>query len=141
MQEVVVVWDCRVKCPKPLDVWKIIIETTGGAKPTTLLILQPPETDIPAPLQTVMRMTASKMFVGADAIEFCFLEVCLTIATTPSAQVILVTDDLETFARTFRLGQTKQSVFITSQKLGWPLSEAPWTKSLQFVSLPRRAKA
>ena len=139
MQEVVVVWDCRVKCQKPLDVWKTIIETTGGAKPTTLLILQPPETEIPAPLQTVMRMTNSKMFVGPDAIEFCFLEVCLTIASVPNSQVILVTDDLETFARSFRLGQTKQSVFITSQKLGWPLSEAQWSKPLQFVSL-RRSK-
>ena len=141
MPEVVVVWDCRIKCPRPLDVWKTIIETTGGVKPSTLLILQPPETDIPAPIQTVMRMTNSKMFVGSDAIEFCFLEVCLTIATAPNSQILFVTDDLDTFARTFRLGQTKQSVFITSQKLAWPLSEAAWTKTLQFVPIPRRSKA
>jgi hypothetical protein len=140
-QTVLAVWDCRVKSAKPLDIWKLIIEASAGAKPTTLLVLQPPDTDIPAPLQTVMRMTNSKIFVGPEAVDFCFLELALTVATTPQSQIILVTEELDTFVRAFRIGQPKQVVFITSQKLGWPLSEAKWAKPIQFVPLARRGRA
>jgi hypothetical protein len=87
-----------------------------------------------------MRMTNSKVFVGADSIDFCFLELCLAIAASPEARVVVLSEDVNTFARAFRAGQVKQAIFITSQKLSWPLSEAKWTKVLQFTSLPRRGK-
>jgi len=141
MDQVVVVWDCRVRCPKPIDVWRVVTETAGGVRPTTVLVLQPPDTEIPAPVQAIMRMTASKLFVGADAVEFCFLDVCLTIATAQNPRFVLVTDDLPTFSRAFRLEQASQAVFITGQKPGWPLAEAAWTKQLQSVAPPRRSKA
>lgn len=136
--EIVVLWDCRAKCPKPLDVWKSIVDTTKGVKPTSLFILQPPNSQIPGPLQTVMRMTNSKMFVGNDAVEFAFLEVCLSITSYPGANIILVTDDLATFARPFRLNPESKATIITSSQLPWPLNQAPWAKSLRFLSTSRK---
>jgi hypothetical protein len=138
---VVVLWDCRVKATKPLDTWRLILETAGQAKPTTLLVLQPPDTTIPSPIQTAMRMTNSKMLVGADSVDFAFLELCIAVATSPSAQVIVVSDDVDTFGRTFRACQVRQVVFITNQKLSWPLSEAKWIKPVQFVQVARRGKS
>lgn len=136
--EFVVLWDCRAKCPKPLDVWKSIIEITKGVKPTSLLILQPGNSQIPDPLQTVMRMTNSKMFVGNDCIEFAFLELCLAITMTPDAKIIIVTDDLVTFTRPFRLAPNSHATIITSSKLSWPLNQASWAKSFQFVPSSRK---
>jgi hypothetical protein len=141
MDQVLVLWDCRVKPAKPLDIWKLILETSGRSKPTMIFVLQPPDTAIPAPIQTAMRMTNSKMFVGADSIDFCFLELCVAVATVPGSQVIIVSDEVDTFGRTFRIGQTRQIVFITNQKLSWPLTEAKWAKSIQFVPAGRRGKA
>jgi hypothetical protein len=141
MDQVFVLWDCRVRSHKPLDIWKLILEATGHTKPTTLLILQPPETEIPAPIQTAMRMTNSKVFVGLDSVDFCFLELCLAIATNPEARIVVLSDDVNTFGRAFRTGQAKQVVFLTSQRLSWPLSDAKWSKGLQFTSLARRGKS
>ena len=87
-----------------------------------------------------MRMTNSKMFVGDDAVEFAFLEVCLSLTTAPDEKLILVTDDLETFVRPFRLNPDSKATLITGQKLGWPLAQASWTKSLQFIPISRRGK-
>lgn len=136
--EIVVLWDCRAKCPKPIDVWKSIVDTTKGVKPTSLLILQPPNSQIPEPLQTVMRMTNSKMFVGNDAVEFAFLEVCLSLTSSPGANIILVTDDLVTFARPFRLNTESKATIITSSQLPWPLNQASWAKSLRFLNTSRK---
>jgi hypothetical protein len=141
MDQVLVLWDCRVKVAKPLDTWKLILETSGRSKPTAIFVLQPPETAIPPPIQTAMRMTNSKVFVGADGIDFCFLELCVAVATAAGSQVIVVSDDVDTFGRTFRIGQPRQVVFITNQKLSWPLAEAKWAKLIQFVPIGRRGKA
>jgi hypothetical protein len=81
-------------------------------------------------------MTNSKLFVGADGIDFCFLELCMAVVTSPSSQIVVVSDEVDLFSRAFRIGQTKQVVFITNRKLRWPLSEAKWTKSIQFVPVP-----
>lgn len=132
-EEVIVVWDCRVKRQRPMDIWKLIMNKTGGVKPSSLLILQPPGTDLPPPICSVMRMTFSKMFVGNDAVEFCFLELAMLLAEKSKSKFIIVSDDLSHFVRAFRLTQSESTIFITSQKLQWPLSEAQWTKSLQFV--------
>ncbi|KAK8861029.1 hypothetical protein M9Y10_012721 [Tritrichomonas musculus] len=136
--EIVVLWDCRAKCQKPIEVWKSIVDTTKGVKPTSLLILQPPNCQIPQPLQTVMRMTNTKMFVGNDAVEFAFLELCLSITSYPGANIILVTDDLVTFVRPFRLNADSKATIITSSQLPWPLNQASWTKSLRFLSSSRK---
>jgi hypothetical protein len=136
MEHVVVVWDCWAKSIKPLEIWKLILETSSRAKPTALLILQPGDATIPSPIQTAMRMTNSKLFVGADGIDFCFLELCMAVVMSPSSQIVVVSDDVDLFSRAFRIGQTKQVVFITNRKLRWPLSEAKWTKSIQFVPVP-----
>lgn len=136
-RQIVVIWDCRVKHPRPLNVWKVINDITKGQKPTTLLILQPSETEIPGPLKTVMRMITTKMFVGDDAVQFAFLELCILLAQAPSSKILMVTDDIRTFVRPFRIATPESAVFITSQTLGWPFSHASWAKSIQFVPLPR----
>ena len=85
-----------------------------------------------------MRMTNSKMFVGNDAVEFAFLEVCLSITSSPGANIILVTDDLVTFARPFRLNTESKATIITSSQLPWPLNQASWAKSLRFLNTSRK---
>lgn len=139
-QQIHVIWDCRVKRQKPMSIWKLILKQTGGIRPSSLLILQPPGTDLPQPLCTVMRMTFSKMFVGEDAIEFCYLELSVLLATNPKAKFIIVSDDLPHFVRAFRNIQPETIAFISSQKLQWPLSDASWTKSIQFIE-PTKLKA
>ena len=133
MSQIHVIWDCRVKSKKPMDIWKQILNKTGGVKPNSILVLQPPESTLPQPLCTIMRMTLSKMFVGDDAVQFCYLELCLLLNAQPNSMFIIVSDDLDHFARAFRLIKPDSAIFITNQKLQWPLSEAQWAQSLQFV--------
>ena len=133
MSQVHVIWDCRVKSKKPMDIWKQILNKAGGVKPNSILVLQPPESTLPQPLSTIMRMTLSKMFVGEDAVQFCYLELCLLLNTQPNSTFIIVSDDLDHFARAFRLLKPENAIFITNQKLQWPLSDAPWAQAIQFV--------
>ncbi|EAY13275.1 hypothetical protein TVAG_464090 [Trichomonas vaginalis G3] len=138
-QPVHVVWDCRVKSKKPLEIWKQILEKTGGNRPTSLLVLQPPNTDLPQPLCTIMRMCLSKMFVGEDALQFCYVELCCLLSNQPNSAFVIVSDDVPHFARAFRVAQPASAIFFTQQKLQWPLSEASWAAPLQFIA-PGRSK-
>ena len=116
-----------------MDTWKQILNSTGGVRPSSILVLQPQDTTLPQPLCTIMRMTFSKMFVGEDALEFCYLELCLMLNSQPNSKFVIVSDDVEHFGRAFRLQKSESPVFITNQKLKWPLSEASWAKSIQYV--------
>lgn len=140
VEQVHVLWDCRVKRQKPMDIWKLILSKTGGGRPSSVLVLQPTGTDLPKPLCTVMRMTSSKMFVGEDSVEFCFLELNLLLSSQPGSKFIIVSDDVQHFVRAFREIKSDTSVmFFTNQKLQWPLSDAPWIRQIQFVD-PSRGK-
>ena len=111
------------------------MKVTNGMKPTNVLILQTQPKEFSIPLQTIMRMCNTKVFASEDSVKFCFLELCILLSQKPESQYIIVSNDLEIFVRAFRVSQPEKSVFITSQKLSWPLSEAPWTKKLQFVPI------
>ena len=126
-----VIWDCRCDVSQPTDTWKKILKISGG-KPASLLVLQTQGSQLPAPLCTVMRMTFSKIFVGDDALEFCFLELCLLLNANPESRFIILSDDLNHFCRAFRLSQPEDVMFITKSKLQWPLSSAQWLKNIQF---------
>ena len=134
MSQVHVVWDCRVQAKNSMDLCKQMLNKAGGVRPTSILVLQPQNTQIPKPLSTIMRMTLSKMFVGEDAVKFCFLDLSLLVNQNPDSTFIIVSDDVEHFARAFRLQKVEKAVFLTNQKLQWPLSDADWVKSLQFVA-------
>lgn len=138
-QQVHVVWDCRVKSKKPLDIWKQILEKTGGSRPASLLVLQPSNTELPQPLCTMMRMCLSKVFVGEDALSFCYVELCCLLSNQPNSTFVIVSDDVQHFVRAFRVAQPANTLFFTQQKLQWPLTEAPWASAIQFVA-PGRSK-
>ena len=88
-QQTHVIWDCRSNKQKPSDLWKLILNISGS-KPTSLLVLQPNGTEIPQALCTVMRLTYSKIFVGNDSLQFCFLELCLLLNSNPNSKFIII---------------------------------------------------
>ena len=134
-----ILWDCRTNNPHPNDIWKQILDLSHGVKPTTMLILEPEGTSLPPTLSTIMRMLNTKMFVGQNAVEFCYLELALALAES-QANVVVISDDLDIFVRPFQVFQPQLAVFITTKKLSWPFSAAPWISKVNFVEPIRHSK-